>query len=222
MYSTNEASEAAKVKHLSEIELRQVLECARQASAKHHAMLLVGYLYALRNQEIASMTVNQLDFANGQIMIERSKNSISAKHPLIAVKGDPTMNVVAALKLWLAERGDHGTDILFPSQKVSTGFEQRGRVMSRRQVSRIFERYCQQASDARVARGETPIPQDAMHAHALKHTRATVLVDRGAKPQTIQSILGHKSILSTARYMHPSLKQAWAEARRLEQSAYAS
>jgi site-specific recombinase XerD len=46
---------ANELKHLSESELLDVLECARKVSARDHAMLLVGYTHGLRNQEIARL-----------------------------------------------------------------------------------------------------------------------------------------------------------------------
>jgi hypothetical protein len=44
---------ANDLKHLCESELLDVLECARKASSRDHALLLVAYTHGLRNQEVA-------------------------------------------------------------------------------------------------------------------------------------------------------------------------
>jgi hypothetical protein len=49
-------SEASNhLKHLTESEMLDVLECARKVSARDHALILVTYIYGLRNQEVARL-----------------------------------------------------------------------------------------------------------------------------------------------------------------------
>ena len=52
--------------------------------------------------------------------------------------------------------------------------------------------------------------------HVLRHTYATLLVARGVDLKTIQSLLGHESIETTSRYLHPTVTDLYAAAARLE------
>jgi site-specific recombinase XerD len=52
--------------------------------------------------------------------------------------------------------------------------------------------------------------------HILRHTYATLLVARGVDIKTIQQLLGHESIETTSRYLHPSISDLSRAASRLE------
>jgi site-specific recombinase XerD len=67
---------------------------------------------------------------------------------------------------------------------------------------------------------DAPIANSVRHVHCLKHSRGTLLVERGVNPYRIKLILGHKSMASTERYLHGSQKQAWADAQRLSMEVF--
>ena len=72
---------------------------------------------------------------------------------------------------------------LFPSRKTA------GRPMTTRQLSRLFH----EAADAAGIKKSVPL-------HALRHSFATHLLDRGTDIRIIQALLGHEKLDTTARY----------------------
>lgn len=72
-------------------------------------------------------------------------------------------------------------------------------------INAIFQRWCQQKLGIVV----TP--------HVLRHSFATMLVERGASLDEVRDLLGHESIATTQVYVHTSMERLRKAVNRLEQ-----
>jgi site-specific recombinase XerD len=216
-------SKGRAIKHLAADELEDVMKCAQRESARDWALLCVTYNHALRNQEVASLKLADIDQANNMLTVQRLKSSQLTRQPIVGAaqtKGTPWLNEEAALKAWLRERKATGTQsaYIFTSQRD-------GSIIGQRQINRIFAGYCEMASAERVARGDKAIDSACWHIHALKHSRGSLLAEAGVDILSIKMILGHKSVRSCEVYVNPSERTAWqrafsAEADRAAQNSW--
>jgi len=83
---------------------------------------------------------------------------------------------------------------LRPKHWLFPHYEDAQRPIHRDSASKLAERYAKRAGI------EKPVS-----AHTLRHSYATHMLDAGADLRTIQVLLGHRSITSTAVYMHVSM-----------------
>jgi type 1 fimbriae regulatory protein FimB len=181
--------------HLEPAELLAVLKVARDRSTRDWALILVGYLHACRASELSNLKLEDVNLHHGSIFIGRLKGSLQTTQPLSGHKGQPLLDEIKALRKWLRERPDDGSDFLFNSQ--------RGGRLSRSQVFRVFQS-CAEAAG---------LPEDKRHVHVLKHSRASHLVGR-MDVALLRQTMGHKNIANTLIYAHASDQMAAKEAQR--------
>ena len=65
-------------------------------------MILVAYKHALRASETASLTLD--DLKDGCLDIRRKKGSLHTIQPLFPHKGEPLLDEVKAIRVWLLVR----------------------------------------------------------------------------------------------------------------------
>lgn len=111
---------ANELKHLSESELLDVLECARKVSSRDPALLIVGFTHGLRNQEIARLRLGDLNWKSQEITIHRLKSSLNTVQPIVRHRGRPALCEMSALRVWLKERrlSNDPSEFLFVSRKA--------------------------------------------------------------------------------------------------------
>jgi site-specific recombinase XerD len=100
------------------------------------------------------------------------------------------LDETVALKAWLRERINDGSDFLFTSQK--------GGKIDRTQFFRVFKAVAISAG----------ISAEKRHPHVLKHSLASHLVAGNVNLALVRQALGHRSITSTMQYVGTSDGQA--------------
>jgi site-specific recombinase XerD len=165
---------------MSQDETRRLLAVA--GSLKARVLLSLGYGCGLRAGEVVRLKVKHIDSAQKIIRIEQSK---SRKDRNVMLSPE-TLDL---LRQWWKTRRrgfDSTTPMeerwLFPGQRP-------GKPMTTRQLNRLFH---EAADAAGIRKGVT--------LHALRHSFATHLLERGTDIRIIQALLGHDKLDTTARY----------------------
>jgi len=188
-YVTRKQSSQSMI-HLEPAEVLSVLRTAKAKGAREWAMIVVAYKHGMRASEVCNLRLDDIDMKNGSIVVERLKGSLRTTQAVTEHRGEPLLNEIKALREWLRQRQDDGSDYLFTSQK--------GRRLDRSQVFRIFKAIACEAG----------LPAEKQHPHALKHSIASHLVSANVNLALVKQQLGHKSIGSTMRYITTSDQQA--------------
>jgi type 1 fimbriae regulatory protein FimB len=178
--------------HLEPAEVLAVLRAAKKRGAREWAMIVLAYKHGLRASEVCNLQLDDVDLKNGNIIVERLKGSLRTTQALTEHRGEPLLNELKALREWLRERPNDGSDFLFVSQK--------GGRLDRSQFFRLFQSITAAAG----------LPPEKRHPHALKHSLASHLVSANMNLALVKQQLGHKSIGSTMRYVAASDPQASA------------
>lgn len=152
------------------------------SSLKARILLSLGYGCGLRAGEVVRLKVKHIDRAQKIIRIEQSKGRKDRNVML-------SPETLDLLRQWWKARPswhDAGTPMeerwLFPGLR-------RGKPMTTRQLSRLFHK----AADAAGTKKGVTL-------HALRHSFATHLLERGTDIRIIQALLGHDKLDTTARY----------------------
>ena len=164
---------------ISPDETKRLLAVA--SSLKARVLLSLGYGCGLRAGEVVRLKVKHIDSAQKIIRVEQSKGRKDRNVML-------SPETLDLLRQWWKARRDHDATTplqerwLFPGRRP-------GKPMTTRQLSRLFH---EAADAAGIKKGVT--------LHALRHSFATHLLERGTDIRIIQALLGHDKLDTTARY----------------------
>jgi integrase/recombinase XerD len=165
---------------ISPDETKRLLAVA--SSLKARVLLSLGYGCGLRAGEIVRLKVKHIDSAQKIIRVEQSKGR-KDRHVMLSPE---TLDLLR--QWWKARpaRYDATTPLqerwLFPGNRT-------GKPMTTRQLSRLFH----EAADAAGIKKSVTL-------HALRHSFATHLLERGTDIRIIQALLGHDKLDTTAHY----------------------
>jgi site-specific recombinase XerD len=161
---------------LSPEEIQKLLNCT--TNLKHRAMLATLYGAGLRRAELRILKVSDIDSKRMVIHIRAGKGQLPRQIPL-------SPKLLEVLRVYWRWRKP--TDWLFPSARY------RDRPID---VSGIFGIVEDAAKRAGLKRRVTP--------HLLRHSYASHLLEAGTDIRTLQLLLGHGDLQTTARYLHVS------------------
>jgi site-specific recombinase XerD len=188
---------------LSPEQVKAILKQARGSSTRDWCLLLLTFRHALRSAEARKLKLADIDMENLTITIRRVKGSRSGVQSLDRHKGEPVLDEVLALRSWLRERREDGSQTLFPSQK--------GGAMRRMQFLRLFRKYA-------LAAG---VSAEHAHPHILRHSLCSIMASQHADVYAIQRRAGHKNVSNTMIYTHISDRQANESAQEALMTAFA-
>jgi len=175
---------------LSPDELRRLFAVAA-SEPKHQALMMTLYGAGLRISEALALRPGDIDSRRMLIHVRDGKGSkgrmVKLSPQLLAVLRDYWKQ--ARPKDWLFPQSDD------PSRHQDGGGG-----------CRIVQRFARRAG---ITRPVSP--------HTLRHSYATHLLDAGTDLRTIQVLLGHRNIKTTAVYLHVSQAKIAAAANPLDQ-----
>ena len=165
---------------ISPDETRRLLAVA--SSLKVRTLLSLGYGCGLRASEVVRLKVKHIDKAQSVIRVEQSKGRKDRNVML-----SPEM--LGLLREWWKARPTRWDAGVPPQERWLFPGRRPGKPMTTRQLSRLFH----EAADAAGIKKNVTL-------HALRHSFATHLLERGTDIRIIQALLGHDKLDTTARY----------------------
>ncbi len=167
---------------LSVEQITRILDCTH--NLKHWTMMATFYATALRCNELRHLKVADIDSSQMLLHVREGKGSVPRQIAL-----SPAL--LERLKTYYRWR--RPADWLFPSK------QRRGEPLDNGTIRTLCRNAGRRA-------GIKPL----VHPHLFRHACATHMLDAGADLRTIQVLLGHADIRTTARYLHVSLKRLHA------------
>jgi integrase/recombinase XerC len=164
-------------------------------SLRNRALMELIYSCGLRLAEVQQLDLQDLDLRQGQVRVLGK----GGKERIVPVGRD----AAGALQRYLSCRRESGICDREPDEsrggrgaarQVPVFLSTRGRRLSRRQIQRAVSRILAAASGG-----------EKLSTHALRHSFATHLLDRGADLIAVKEMLGHASLSTTRIYTHTSV-----------------
>ena len=155
-------------------EVLQFLDCV--AGILHHAILTVCYAAGLRISEAISLRPTDIDSGRMVVRVDQGKGR-KDRYVMLSPR------LLETLRDYWRRTRPAGREWLFPGRIP-------GRHISRGAVNRA----------CRTALRRSGIPK-ALTPHSLRHAFAVHLLESGVDVRTIQLLLGHRSLSTTARYL---------------------
>jgi integrase/recombinase XerC len=194
--------------HLSEPEIERLIETPNTGDPlgrRDRAILELFYASGLRLSELVAIDLEDLNLSGRMVRVMGK----GGKERLVPFN----QSALTAIKAWMKDRaairvgirepatlrlrsGQAGSAKSHRAVKDPLFVNFRGTRLTGRSVDRLLRRYVAQCS---TRMGISP--------HALRHSFATHLLQRGADLRAIQELLGHARLSTTQRYTHVNAAQ---------------
>jgi len=169
-------------------EINDVLNSAMPAEVsfpeRDRAIFELLYGCGLRNSELVGIELDDIDDANGIILV-RGKGKKQRYVPLDGAAAE-ALDTYRQVRQSLSKEAGVSTRRLF--------INQRGGPLTTRSVARIVKQIA-------ISKG---LPSD-VHPHTLRHAFGTHMLSEGADLRSIQELLGHERLSTTQKYTQLSL-----------------
>lgn len=196
----------SRTKALTEETRKAVLAAAEQTSLLHKTIITTLMLTGLRSGELTALQWRHIDFDKGTIDVENSvtyESKYDADGKLLSRQSilDVTKTVcsereiivpngvIECLREWMQhqaveelKRGielTHKKSFVFPSPS--------GQMRCYSGISLLVRRFA----------AKHGLNEDGLKAHALRHTCATILLEKKVNPRVVQEYLGHADVKTT-------------------------
>lgn len=173
---------------LSESEFKAIITAERPKGvpeakwARNKAIITVLLSTAIRNSELRALTLNDLDFVNGNLIIEHGKGD---KRRITAFPPIAQQAVKEYLSSGYRPQNLPMSATLFGIGETATEWHE----MNRISMSNLIKR-----NIALMIGGE------GVRSHALRHACASIMWDKGMSLEEISELLGHESVRTTEVY----------------------
>lgn len=193
--------------HLSEPEMTRMLDAPDQGEPlgrRDQAILELFYASGLRLSELAGLDLDDVNLSSRMVRVLGK----GGKQRLVPFNG----TTETALRKWLHDRERlvrHGvSDVRVPGARAR---DQRSSAAQRKRepvfVNFRGGRLTTRSIDRVVRKYGAVTDRERISPHALRHSFATHLLQRGADLRAIQEMLGHARLSTTQRYTHVNAAQ---------------
>ncbi len=158
---------------LSREEIFQMISIT--SNIKHKAILALLYSTGIRRQELLDLKISDIDSKRMLIRVRHSKGNKSRD----ALLSENTLKILRKYYSFYQPK-----QYLFESYRPGISY-------SAESVNKVVGKAAQKAGITKN-----------IHAHSLRHTFATHLLEQGTNLKVIQMLMGHSSMRTTAIYLH--------------------